>query len=96
MGERMVDVLTIEEAAEELKVQPKTVREWLRTGRLEGIKAGRLWRIRREEWERFLAESTTKRKNLTDEDLDDIAAAEEALADPVRIPHEQVRRNLGL
>jgi excisionase family DNA binding protein len=57
-----VDVLTIEEAAHELKVQPKTVREWLRTGRLEGIKAGRLWRIRREEWERFLAASTTPRK----------------------------------
>jgi excisionase family DNA binding protein len=58
----VVDVLTIEEAAEELKVQPKTVREWLRSGRLEGIKAGRLWRIRREEWERFLKASTTPRK----------------------------------
>jgi excisionase family DNA binding protein len=62
-----VDVLTIEEAAQELKVQPKTVREWLRTGRLEGIKAGRLWRIRREEWERFLAASTTPRKAPTSE-----------------------------
>ena len=92
----MFDVITIEDAAQQLKVQPKTVREWLRAGRLEGIKAGRLWRIRREEWERFLAESTIKRKDLTDEDLDDIAAAEEALADPVRIPHEEVRRELGL
>jgi excisionase family DNA binding protein len=64
----MADVLTIEEAAEELRVQPKTVREWLRTGRLEGIKAGRLWRIRREEWERFLKASTTPRKEPADGD----------------------------
>jgi excisionase family DNA binding protein len=64
----MVDVLTIEEAAEELRVQPKTVREWLRTGRLEGIKAGRLWRIRREEWDRFLKASTTPRKEPVDGD----------------------------
>jgi excisionase family DNA binding protein len=64
----MADVLTIEEAAEELRVQPKTVREWLRTGRLEGIKAGRLWRIRREEWERFLKASTTRRKEPTPAD----------------------------
>ena len=64
----MANILTIEEAAEELKVQPKTVREWLRTGRLEGIKAGRLWRIRREEWERFLKASTTPRKVPGDEE----------------------------
>jgi excisionase family DNA binding protein len=64
----MANVLTIEEAAEELKVQPKTVREWLRTGRLEGIKAGRLWRIRREEWERFIKASTTPRKEFVNEE----------------------------
>jgi excisionase family DNA binding protein len=92
----MADVLTIEEAAEELRVQPKTVREWLRTGRLEGIKAGRLWRIRREEWERFLKASTTRRKEPIDEDLDDIAAAEEALAEGQPRPYEEVRRELGL
>jgi excisionase family DNA binding protein len=92
----MADVLTIEEAAEELRVQPKTVREWLRTGRLEGIKAGRLWRIRREEWERFLADSTTKRKEPTDEDLADAKALEDALAEGGGRPYEEVRRELGL
>ena len=32
----------------------------------------------------------------TEEDRDDAAALNEALADPLRIPHEQVRRELGL
>lgn len=31
-----------------------------------------------------------------EEDRDDADALNEALADPVRIPHEQVRRELGL
>ncbi len=30
------------------------------------------------------------------EDASDVAAAEAALADPVRIPYEQVRREMGL
>lgn len=40
---------TPEEAAEFLRVTPRTVREWLRTGRLKGVKAGRLWRVPEDE-----------------------------------------------
>lgn len=51
----MVDrLLTPEEAAERLAVSPKSIREWLRTGRLAGVKVGRLWRIREEALEAFL------------------------------------------
>jgi excisionase family DNA binding protein len=83
----MGEVLTIQEACARLKLKPETVRDWLKAGKLKGVKLGRVWRVDAEALERLLA---------GDEDADDIAAAEEALADPVRIPYDQVRRELGL
>jgi excisionase family DNA binding protein len=83
----MAEVLTVKQAAERLQVTQETVREWLKKGRIKGVKLGHIWRIDAEALDHLLA---------GDEDRDDIAAAEEALADPQRIPHEQVRRELGL
>jgi len=37
--------LTPEQAAEYLSVSVKTVRAWLRQGKIKGVKEGRLWRI---------------------------------------------------
>lgn len=37
---------TPDEAAKFLGVHPMTIRKWLRSGELQGIKYGRLWRIR--------------------------------------------------
>jgi excisionase family DNA binding protein len=57
-GGAMVDeYLTIEEAASRVKVKPDTLRLWLRTGRLKGLKAGRLWRVRPTDLEAFLEQS---------------------------------------
>lgn len=39
------ELLTVEEAATRLKVDVETVRRWLRSGQLSGVKIGRLWRI---------------------------------------------------
>jgi excisionase family DNA binding protein len=50
----MNHVYTIAEVATHLKVSTRTVREWLRSGKLKGLKAGRLWRIREEELRAFL------------------------------------------
>ena len=86
----MAEVLTIEEAAARLKLKPQTVRDWLNAGKLKGVKLGRVWRVDAEALDRLLA------GEQADEDMDDIAAAEEALADPERIPHDQVRQELGL
>lgn len=47
-------VYTPEGAAEALLVSPKTVREWLRTGKLRGVKLGRLWRVRERDLQEFL------------------------------------------
>jgi excisionase family DNA binding protein len=57
----MVDeYLTIEEAANRVKVKPDTLRLWLRTGRLKGLKAGRLWRVRTADLDAFLEQSAQK------------------------------------
>jgi excisionase family DNA binding protein len=57
----MVDeYLTIEEAASRVKVKPDTLRLWLRTGRLKGLKAGRLWRVKTIDLEAFLEQSAKK------------------------------------
>jgi excisionase family DNA binding protein len=46
MDERL---LSPDDAAERLGVAPKTVRAWLRTGKVRGVRAGRLWRLRPED-----------------------------------------------
>lgn len=51
MAERL---LTPRETAERLAVSKGSVREWLRVGKLKGLKAGRLWRIREQDLEEFL------------------------------------------
>ena len=38
-------LLTVEQAAERLQVHPVTVRRYLRSGSLRGIKRGNLWRV---------------------------------------------------
>lgn len=58
-------MLTPEEVAERLKVKPYTVREWLRLGKLKGIKlpTGRrvVWRVRPSDLEAFLAAGAEER-----------------------------------
>lgn len=40
-----MNLFTPEEVAARLNVEPRTVRDWLRTGKLKGLKAGRQWRV---------------------------------------------------
>lgn len=48
--------LTLAEVADELRVNPSTVRLWVSQGRLAGTRAGaRKWLVRRSELERMLA-----------------------------------------
>ena len=41
----MSEYLTVEETARRLKVDPETVRRWLREGTMRGQKFGRVWRV---------------------------------------------------
>ena len=48
-------VLTVEEVASRLRVTPAAVRQWLRSGRLRGFKAGpKVWRTSEEALADFL------------------------------------------
>lgn len=50
----MDDFFTVEEFAKKFGVSIETVRRWLRTQRIKGIKLGRDWRIPKEEAEKGL------------------------------------------
>ncbi|MCL6614075.1 MAG: helix-turn-helix domain-containing protein [Firmicutes bacterium] len=99
----MERLLTPQEAAEILAVSPKSIREWLRQGKLKGVRAGRLWRIREHDLEAFLdpvlhALETAPEDDepLTEEDKKTIAEAETAIAQGKTKPWEQVKREMGL
>lgn len=48
--------LTVEYIAKELKVSEGTVRGWIRDKKLKGAKFGRDYRIRREDYDKFINE----------------------------------------
>ncbi len=48
--------LTVEQIAKELKVAEGTVRGWIRDKKLKGAKFGRDYRIRREDYDKFVNE----------------------------------------
>lgn len=50
----MNDFVTPEQAAEKLLIKPSTLKSWLRSGKLKGVKAGKFWRIPFQELERFV------------------------------------------
>lgn len=81
--------LTPQQVADRLQISRVTVLDYLRKGRLKGHRVGKLWRIKEEDLEAFLEAGA-------DEDRADAAAIDEALADPERVPYDQVRRELRL
>ncbi|MFZ5823874.1 MAG: helix-turn-helix domain-containing protein [Bacillota bacterium] len=50
----MSEYLTPEQVAERFQVTAKTVRDWLRTGELVGVKLGRSWRIKESDLDRMV------------------------------------------
>ena len=51
---------TKEEAAEILSVSPLTLGNWLRAGRIRGVKLGRVWRIPASALEELAKDGTRK------------------------------------
>jgi excisionase family DNA binding protein len=54
------ELLTVEEVAARLKLSPYTIREWLKAGRMRGLRIGSRragWRVPTSELERLLAEA---------------------------------------
>jgi excisionase family DNA binding protein len=55
----MDNYLTVDETAKALKVEPNTVRKWLREGTIKGIKLGKSWRIAEAALRNQLSKMTT-------------------------------------
>jgi len=80
MVERLI---TPEDAADRLAVSKSTILDWLRSGQLKGVKAGRLWRLR----ERDLAEFLKEPKPVRETDApDEPALADEPALDEANEP----------
>jgi excisionase family DNA binding protein len=59
----VVDALTVDEVANKMRVTPKTVRAWLKAGKLQGSRFGHSWLIMEETVQKALNgedESETK------------------------------------
>jgi excisionase family DNA binding protein len=57
----MSSILTVEQAAGKLQMSPKTVREYLRMGRMPGRKIGRAWRVVESDLERWVSSGQAER-----------------------------------
>lgn len=55
----MNEWLTLSEIADDLKVHIETVREWVRKGQLIAYKFNRDYRVKKEDYERFIEERRT-------------------------------------
>ncbi len=60
--------MTVEEVADELRVHPETVRQWIRERELDAFDTGRGYRISRTDLDDFIqSRKTSKRHRKTDE-----------------------------
>ncbi len=75
-------LLSPEDVAERLAVNPATIRSWLRSGKLKGVKLGKkMWRIDEREVKKLLVREedfkygvSVAEKSLADQETDDIRA----------------------
>lgn len=62
--------LIVEEVAEELRVHPETVRQWIREGELDAFDTGRGYRISRKDLDDFVQRrKTSKRRGKPEEGI---------------------------
>ncbi len=62
------EVLTVEEIATRLKVNPRTVRNWIASGELPAIDIGRGYRVSRADFEDFKRRRRTDQRHSEDKD----------------------------
>lgn len=53
------DWLSVEDIANDLHIHPDTVRGWIRTKQLKAFKFGRDYRVKRDDYKRFVDERAT-------------------------------------
>ena len=57
------DILTIEEAAELLKLSTKTIYRMVRENKLKASKIGRVWRIKKSDIDDYLSQNSNQNTN---------------------------------
>jgi excisionase family DNA binding protein len=62
MGAKLGDVLTIEDLSDYLKISKSTLYKLVREGSIPCRKIGRHWRFRKEAIDRWLEDSSTRRR----------------------------------
>ncbi len=60
----MTQWLSVEDIAKELNVPLDTVRYWIRSKRLRAYKPGKEYRVKREDLDRFLEDSTNRDEDV--------------------------------
>ena len=85
----MSEILTVEQAAEYLQLDPETVRRAARRGELPGARIGRRWRFRKEDLDALFVEAVIDRE-LAEE------AERRLKEDASRVPLAEVKRSRGL
>jgi excisionase family DNA binding protein len=58
------DILTVDQVAGILSLHPKTVRGFIRTGKLSAKKIGKEWRVRREDIDRFTGKNESNTQSI--------------------------------
>ena len=61
--EAVIETLTPHEISKILKLHPFTVTRLAREGKLPGFKVGGSWRFRKDQFERWIEERTSRRTN---------------------------------
>lgn len=57
-------LMTIEQVAQFLQLQPETVRTMARQGRIPALRVGRLWRFDRKQIELWLVKQSTRTEEM--------------------------------
>jgi excisionase family DNA binding protein len=89
----MEKYLTSEQVASLLQVHPFTILKYLKNGTLEGVKIGRVYRIKESDVEKFLSHAATRQRQLSAADpaarsQDSEAVLETRVRSPEPATHE--------
>lgn len=103
----MENILTVDQAAEMLHLNPQVVRQYLREGKLPGVKLGRHWRVvegeltefvrgnrRNEKMQEWRSLSRDEKLQRIDSVMDKYADANISSEDIIRDRREEVERDL--
>ena len=58
MENELEKMFTPEQVAEQFGLTPRTIKDWMRTGKLKGVKFGKSWRIKENDLKEFMSKGS--------------------------------------